>query len=316
MSLIIPLGRVLRVPAVLRAGPARRLGQVTVDLRPAVRRGDPRRAVAVRRVRRVPELRAVPLLVVPRRLRSSPTRCARSARCRAPTASSTGARASILARPTGPWDARYTLDGQPDPSPWPKLQIDGLGLFLCALRRRGNYSRWDEPARSSLPAGSSTTGRSRASTGGRSARASTPRRSGASATASARTRSGARRSRAPTTGSTARCSSSARRRSSSASSSRCLVDGGVWRTPRRRVLRRRRVAAPDRDARTRLRRPRASRRRPRLPRLDRGARCAERRSARAGHRINLLRPERYQPWVEKWGSRRLRCSGRMRCTFD
>ena len=51
----------------------------------------------------------------------------------------------ILARPTGPWDARYGLDGDPDPSPWPKLQIDGLGLFLWALRRRGS-SRWDEAA--------------------------------------------------------------------------------------------------------------------------------------------------------------------------
>ncbi len=53
---------------------------------------------------------------------------------------------AILSRPTGPWDARYTLDGLPDASSWPKLQIDGLGLFLGALRRRGNYSRWVEPA--------------------------------------------------------------------------------------------------------------------------------------------------------------------------
>jgi isomaltose glucohydrolase len=51
----------------------------------------------------------------------------------------------ILARPTGPWDARYTLDGGPDRSEWPKLQIDGLGLFLGTLRRRGT-SRWDEAA--------------------------------------------------------------------------------------------------------------------------------------------------------------------------
>jgi isomaltose glucohydrolase len=53
---------------------------------------------------------------------------------------------AILSRPTGPWDARYTLDGRPDPSPWPKLQIDGLGLFLGALRRRGDSSRWEEAA--------------------------------------------------------------------------------------------------------------------------------------------------------------------------
>ena len=51
----------------------------------------------------------------------------------------------VLARPTGPWDARYTLDGERDPSPWPKLQTDGLGLLLWALRRRGT-TRWDEPA--------------------------------------------------------------------------------------------------------------------------------------------------------------------------
>src|SRR4051794_4937255 len=51
----------------------------------------------------------------------------------------------VLARPDGPWDARYALDGSPDPSPWPKLQIDGLGLFVGALRRRGS-SRWDDAA--------------------------------------------------------------------------------------------------------------------------------------------------------------------------
>jgi GH15 family glucan-1,4-alpha-glucosidase len=51
----------------------------------------------------------------------------------------------VLARPTGPWDARYTLDGERDPSSWPKLQTDGLGLLLWALRRRGT-TRWDEAA--------------------------------------------------------------------------------------------------------------------------------------------------------------------------
>jgi isomaltose glucohydrolase len=51
----------------------------------------------------------------------------------------------VLARPTGPWDARYTLDGEPDSSAWPKLQLDGLGLWLGALRRRGS-DRWEEPA--------------------------------------------------------------------------------------------------------------------------------------------------------------------------
>jgi GH15 family glucan-1,4-alpha-glucosidase len=51
----------------------------------------------------------------------------------------------VLARPAGPWDARYGLDGLPDASAWPKLQTDGLGLWLGALRRRGS-SRWDDAA--------------------------------------------------------------------------------------------------------------------------------------------------------------------------
>lgn len=49
----------------------------------------------------------------------------------------------VHARPEGPWDARYTLGGEPDRSEWPKLQTDGPGLYLWALRRRG---RWDESA--------------------------------------------------------------------------------------------------------------------------------------------------------------------------
>jgi isomaltose glucohydrolase len=52
----------------------------------------------------------------------------------------------ILSRPTGPWDARYRLDGETDRSDWPKLQIDGLGLFLGALRRRGDAARWEDAA--------------------------------------------------------------------------------------------------------------------------------------------------------------------------
>ena len=51
----------------------------------------------------------------------------------------------VLARPTGPWDARYTLDGERDPSSWPKLQTDGLGLLLCgaapARRRRAGTTQ-------------------------------------------------------------------------------------------------------------------------------------------------------------------------------
>ena len=52
----------------------------------------------------------------------------------------------VLDRPEGPWDARYRLDGSRDDSEWPKLQLDGLGLWLGALRRRGDASRWEEAA--------------------------------------------------------------------------------------------------------------------------------------------------------------------------
>ena len=51
----------------------------------------------------------------------------------------------VMRSPHGPFDARYTLDGERDESGWPTRQIDGWGLFLGTLRRRGS-SRWDEPA--------------------------------------------------------------------------------------------------------------------------------------------------------------------------
>lgn len=51
----------------------------------------------------------------------------------------------VLAQPAGPWDARYTVDGDLDRSEWPLLQLDGLGLWLWALRRRGS-PRWEEAA--------------------------------------------------------------------------------------------------------------------------------------------------------------------------
>jgi GH15 family glucan-1,4-alpha-glucosidase len=51
----------------------------------------------------------------------------------------------VMRTPKGPFDARYTLDGERELSEWPKRQIDGWGLFLGTLRRRGS-SRWDEPA--------------------------------------------------------------------------------------------------------------------------------------------------------------------------
>jgi isomaltose glucohydrolase len=51
----------------------------------------------------------------------------------------------VLRDPDGPFEARYTLEGEHDESVWPKRQIDGWGLFLGTIRRRGS-SRWDEPA--------------------------------------------------------------------------------------------------------------------------------------------------------------------------
>lgn len=58
--------------------------------------------------------------------------------------------AIVRASPEGPWDARYRLDGTPDVSAWPKWQIDGLGLWLWALRghlaRHGGASRWEDAA--------------------------------------------------------------------------------------------------------------------------------------------------------------------------
>jgi GH15 family glucan-1,4-alpha-glucosidase len=51
----------------------------------------------------------------------------------------------VMRDPDGPFDARYTLDGERDPSEWPRRQIDGWGLFLGTIARRGS-ARWDEPA--------------------------------------------------------------------------------------------------------------------------------------------------------------------------
>jgi GH15 family glucan-1,4-alpha-glucosidase len=49
----------------------------------------------------------------------------------------------VESSPHGPFDARYTLDGKRDSSSWPSRQIDGWGLYLSLLRRRG-LDRWDE----------------------------------------------------------------------------------------------------------------------------------------------------------------------------
>ena len=51
----------------------------------------------------------------------------------------------VMRSPDGPFHARYTLDGEQDPSGWPHHQIDGWGLFLGTIRRRGS-ARWGEPA--------------------------------------------------------------------------------------------------------------------------------------------------------------------------
>jgi GH15 family glucan-1,4-alpha-glucosidase len=57
--------------------------------------------------------------------------------------------AAIVRRnPDGPWDSRYRLDGTPDESAWPHHQLDGLGLWLWAARghceRHDVASRWDD----------------------------------------------------------------------------------------------------------------------------------------------------------------------------
>jgi isomaltose glucohydrolase len=51
----------------------------------------------------------------------------------------------VMRSPEGPFDARYTLEGEHDPTDWPRRQIDGWGLFLGTIRRRGS-SRWDDAA--------------------------------------------------------------------------------------------------------------------------------------------------------------------------
>ena len=57
----------------------------------------------------------------------------------------------VRAAPGGPWDARYRLDGKHDDvSWWPHRQLDGLGLWVWAMRnhvaRHGGEGRWDDAA--------------------------------------------------------------------------------------------------------------------------------------------------------------------------
>ena len=57
----------------------------------------------------------------------------------------------VRARPDGPWDSRYRLDGGRDrTSWWPHRQWDGLGLWVWAMRnhvgRHGAAPRWDDAA--------------------------------------------------------------------------------------------------------------------------------------------------------------------------
>jgi GH15 family glucan-1,4-alpha-glucosidase len=59
--------------------------------------------------------------------------------------------ARLRARPDGPWDSRYRLDGSTDETVWwPHRQYDGLGLWVWAMRnhveRHGVEPRWDEAA--------------------------------------------------------------------------------------------------------------------------------------------------------------------------
>jgi isomaltose glucohydrolase len=51
----------------------------------------------------------------------------------------------VMRSPDGPFDARYTLEWERDASSWPHRQIDGWGLFLGTIRRRG-AARWDDAA--------------------------------------------------------------------------------------------------------------------------------------------------------------------------
>ncbi|HET7146376.1 MAG TPA: glycoside hydrolase family 15 protein [Gaiellaceae bacterium] len=57
----------------------------------------------------------------------------------------------VRASPHGPWDSRYRLDGTHDPTSWwPHRQLDGLGLWVWAMRnhvaRHDVRSRWDDAA--------------------------------------------------------------------------------------------------------------------------------------------------------------------------
>ncbi|HEY3543114.1 MAG TPA: glycoside hydrolase family 15 protein [Gaiellaceae bacterium] len=59
--------------------------------------------------------------------------------------------AIVRARPAGPWDARYRLDGSNDETAWwPHRQLDGLGLWVWAMRnhvaRHEIASRWEDAA--------------------------------------------------------------------------------------------------------------------------------------------------------------------------
>ena len=224
---------------------------------------------------------------------SSRMRCARRAKSRAATASSIGARASSSRGRRGRGTRATRSRASPTAPTWPKLQIDGLGLFLGTLRRRGT-PRWDEAAalvRTWLEAHWCEP----CSTGGKSARECTRQRSGASATASTRTRSAARRTRVPRTASTPRSSSSARPRSSSGREHPARRWRRCTMPPRRHLLRGRAVAPPHGHV------------RPGKP--ERAADCLAWIEAHARPNGDLpeqaqgrlLHPESYEPWLERWG---------------
>jgi isomaltose glucohydrolase len=59
--------------------------------------------------------------------------------------------AIVRAKPDGPWDSRYRLDGSPDRVAWwPHRQFDGLGLWVWAMRghvaRHRADPRWEDAA--------------------------------------------------------------------------------------------------------------------------------------------------------------------------
>ena len=197
------------------------------------------------------------------------------------------------------------LEGERDESEWPHRQHDGWGsswaLREHAARHGGGAAGARRPPRRprtwNACAGAM-------STGGRSARASMPRRRVHRGRARRRARPDPRRGaarREPPRPPLPRLRPGRR-----------LAPRQPRRRrpppPRRRLLRRRRVAAADGAARAR---GAGSRRR--AARMDRGPRRA-RRLLPEQSQDHLLHPRSYDEWVARWGRRPRRSSGRTRCS--